>query len=143
MGESGLLEKVSGVTLSLPGTCLTLNLYIIDFNLKFIILGLGMSTRFCLLPNIANNGLWSTQRMRFLRPRTKNLHFSRPVMNQSRGEASVLGSQAYLPLGTENPSLFCVPILTKLGHTNTNVPGKHKRPISFIILFHTPLGVHK
>ena len=68
------------MTWSFPGMCLTWNLYIMDFNLTFMSLGLGRSSKFCLVPSIASRGLWSMQSMRFLIPRIKNLHFSRPVM---------------------------------------------------------------
>ena len=57
MGESCLLENVSGVTCSFPGICLTLNLYIIDLSLKFIILGLGMAASSCLLLRIERRSL--------------------------------------------------------------------------------------
>ena len=57
MGESCLLENVSGMTWSFPGMCFTLNLYIIDFSFTFMILGFGISAKFCLSPRIASNGL--------------------------------------------------------------------------------------
>ena len=80
MGESCLLENASGITWSFPGTYLALNLYIIDFNLTFMILGLGMSSKFCLSLRIASRGLWSMHRIRSFKPRMKNLHLERPVM---------------------------------------------------------------
>ena len=80
IGESCLRENASGMTWSFPGICLTWNLYIMDFNLTFMSLGLGRSAKLCFVPNIASNGLWSMHSVRFLMPRIKNLHFSRPVM---------------------------------------------------------------
>ena len=68
------------MTWSLPGTYFALNLYIMDFNFTFMILGLGMSSKFCLSLRIASSGLWSMHRIRSSKPRIKNLHLERPVM---------------------------------------------------------------
>ena len=68
IGESCLHENASGMTWSFPGMCLTWNLYIMDFNLTFMSLGLGRSAKLCFVPNIASNGLWSMQSVRFLMP---------------------------------------------------------------------------
>ena len=79
-GLSYRLEKVSAVKFFLPGTCMTWNLNISDFNLKLRSLGFSMSSRFCFDPNMEISGLWSNVNIRFSSPSMKNLHFWSPYV---------------------------------------------------------------
>ena len=74
------IENVSGITSFLPGTCVTLKWNFIDLNRKLSNLGLWMSSILSQSPKMARSGLWSRHTMRFLRPRTKNLHFFNPLI---------------------------------------------------------------
>ena len=76
LGESDLRDKQSGITWSLPGIYVGVKVYIADFSLQFISLGLGMVMYSC-LPSRPINGLWSRHSVKSFIPRRKNLHLSK------------------------------------------------------------------
>ena len=75
MGESLLLDRLSGTTLALPGMCMGVKMKAMVYILKFSRRGFSRAARSWSGPRMASRGLWSTARS-WGWPRTSILHLS-------------------------------------------------------------------
>ena len=115
MGESLLLDRLSGTTLALPGMCMGVKVKAMVFILKLSRRGFSRADRSWSGPRMARRGLWSTASKSWGCPRTNILHLSSA---QAVAQASPSMGWYLLSAGEQNllaTMTVCHPVLQQRG----------------------------